>query len=81
MAELQKNIWQGFQGSQSFSERVGKFAYDYEHSKSSQYTRILQQISKSHENLGNNKETRRSSKYGLHVNGQLRTSSTNISSK
>ena len=32
MAELQKNIWQGFQGSQSFSERVGKFAYDYEHS-------------------------------------------------
>ena len=32
MAELQKSIWQGFQGSQSFSERVGKFAYDYEHS-------------------------------------------------
>ena len=32
MTELQKNIWQGFQGSQSFSERVGKFAHYYEHS-------------------------------------------------
>ena len=73
--------WQGFLGSQSFSERVGKFAYYYEHSYSSQHTRILQQISKSHKNLGNSEETRFSSKYGLHVNGQVGTSSTNISSK
>ena len=32
-------------------------------------------------NLGNNEETRFSSKYVLHVNGQVGTSSTNISSK
>ena len=36
---------------------------------------------KNHKNLGNNEETRFSSKYGLHVNGQVGTSSMNISSK
>ena len=73
--------WKGFQVSQSFSERVGKFAYYYEHSYNSQHTRILQQISRSHKNLGNSEETRFSSKYVLHVNGQVGISSTNINSK